>query len=64
VKRILEDHRTILKSIEKRDVRKAILAMRRHMVADCKYMIQELEGVSQRSFEANENTLDVTPPAV
>jgi len=64
VKRILADHRTILKSIEKRDVRKAILAMRRHMVADCKYMIQELKGVSQRSFEANENTVDVTPPAV
>jgi len=62
VKRILADHRTILKWIEKRDVRKAILAMRKHMLADCKYMIQELKEVSQGSLETVDDTVDVTPP--
>jgi DNA-binding GntR family transcriptional regulator len=49
VTRILGDHRTILKWIEKRDIRRATLAMREHMAADCRYMIQELKEVSQRS---------------
>jgi len=56
VTRILEDHRTILKWIEKRDVRRATLAMRKHMLADCKYMIRELKEVSQRSPEVSDDT--------
>jgi len=63
VTRILGDHRTILKWIEKRDVRKATLAMRKHMLADCKYMVRELKEVSQRSPEVGDDTA-ITPPAL
>ncbi len=63
VTRILEDHRTILKWIEKRDVRRATLAMRKHMLADCKYMIRELKEVSQRSPEVGDDTA-ITFPAL
>ena len=56
VTRILEDHRTILQCIEKRDVRRATLVLRKHMLADCKYMIRELREASQRSSEVGEDT--------
>ena len=55
VTRILEDHRTILQCIEKRDVRRATLVLRRHMLADCKYMIRELKEASQRSSELGDD---------
>lgn len=54
VTRILEDHRAILESIEKRDVRRATMVLRKHMLADCKYMIRELKEASQRSLEVGE----------
>jgi DNA-binding GntR family transcriptional regulator len=63
VTRILRDHRTILKWIEKRDVRRATLAMRKHMLADCKYMIRELKEASQRSPEFGDDT-PLPPPVL
>jgi DNA-binding GntR family transcriptional regulator len=54
VARILEDHRAILESIEKRDVRRATMVLRKHMLADCKYMIRELKEASQRSLEVGD----------
>ncbi len=54
VTRILGDHRTILKWIEKRDVRRATLALRKHMLADCKHMLRELKEASKRSPEVGD----------
>lgn len=49
VKRILNDHRTILEWVEKRDAEKAIRSMREHMLADCKYMVQALKKVPEET---------------
>jgi len=61
VTRILGDHRAILKWIEKRDVRRAMLALRKHMQADCKYMIRELKELSKGSPEVNADAAITSP---